>query len=259
MSLFANFVCAQDVIIKNNKSELSVKVEEITEKTVRFRYFARQDGPVYNLDKSEIFMIIYRDGTRESFSGKSDEQIAPAKSDEPPVAEQVAVISSPSPKPSAPAESKITTSRRSHGWAFGVGYMTPTLAFAKVHGYSLSTGYYKLMGKSRIAGLMIDLAGMDYFGKNKPSFYALTGNALLRFGKNSPAYAGGGAGYGITFVPVPKLDRNGAVSSYTTTSASEACGSVFLGIGMFRAAVTFPSLITQGGYFTVGLYTNPFK
>jgi len=259
MSLFAHFVSAQDVIIKNNKSELSVKVEEITDKTVRFRYFTRQDGPVYNLEKSEIFMIIYRDGTRESFSGKTDEQIITSKSTEPAVTEQVATLSTQSTKPSTPVEPKIATSHRSHGWAFGVGYMTPTLAFAKIHGYSLSTGYYKLLGKSRITGLMIDLVGMDYFGKNKPSFYALTGNALLRFGKNSPAYAGGGAGYGITFVPVPKLDRTGAVSSYTTTSASEACGSVFMGIGVFRATVTFPSLITQGGYFTVGLYTNPFK
>lgn len=59
---------SQDVIIKNDKNELKVKVMEILPDMVKFKYAGRIDGPLYSIYKKEIFMIIYEDGKRETFN-----------------------------------------------------------------------------------------------------------------------------------------------------------------------------------------------
>ena len=58
---------SQDVIVKNDKTELKVKVMEILPEMVKFKYTERSEGPLYSIYKSEIFVIIYADGKRESF------------------------------------------------------------------------------------------------------------------------------------------------------------------------------------------------
>ncbi|MFC5269297.1 hypothetical protein [Adhaeribacter terreus] len=59
---------AQDVIVKNDKSEIQAKVLEITDDAVKYKQFQFQDGPVYNIRKAEVFMILYQNGNRETFS-----------------------------------------------------------------------------------------------------------------------------------------------------------------------------------------------
>lgn len=239
---------AQDVIVKNDKSELQVKVEEITSNTVRFRYASRPDGPMYNLDKSEVFLIIYKDGSRESFTSQ-----APVPGNNlAPKTEQA----NQQPTPSADAAPPIPEpgSDRRSGWSYGIGYMTSTAAFAQVHGYTVTTGYYTRLGQKRNTALLFDFAGLDYFQKNAPTYYSLTGNALFRFGSASSVYAGLGLGYGALFVRYPDG------YSTRTTSYGDLCGSLFLGVGSLRAGVMLPSLGTAGGgMFTFGFYTNPFK
>lgn len=61
---------SQDVIIKNDKTELKVKVIEILPDMVKFKYADRTDGPLYSIYKKDIFMIIYEDGKREIFNEK---------------------------------------------------------------------------------------------------------------------------------------------------------------------------------------------
>lgn len=62
-------VCAvalgQDVIIKNDKTEIKAKVTEITENAIKYKDWSNLDGPVYNINKSQVFMIVYANGKRE--------------------------------------------------------------------------------------------------------------------------------------------------------------------------------------------------
>ena len=66
---------AQDVIVKNDKSEIQAKVLEITEDAVKYKQFRFQDGPVYNVKKAEVFMIIYQNGNRETFGQTTDREL----------------------------------------------------------------------------------------------------------------------------------------------------------------------------------------
>lgn len=58
---------AQDIIIKNDKTEIQAKVLEIAEYVIKYKQFNHLDGPVRTLNKSQIFMIIYENGARETF------------------------------------------------------------------------------------------------------------------------------------------------------------------------------------------------
>jgi hypothetical protein len=64
-SLYANFVKAQDVIFKNDKTELKTKVSEITETGIKYKKWDNIDGPVYTISRSEVFMILYSNGQKE--------------------------------------------------------------------------------------------------------------------------------------------------------------------------------------------------
>lgn len=58
----------QDIIILRNGNELKVKVFEINQKEIKYRQFDFMDGPLYSVQKTEIFLIKYENGTRELFS-----------------------------------------------------------------------------------------------------------------------------------------------------------------------------------------------
>lgn len=56
---------AQDIIFKNDKTEIKTKVIEITNDVVKYREWDNQSGPIYNIQKSQVFMITYQNGKRE--------------------------------------------------------------------------------------------------------------------------------------------------------------------------------------------------
>lgn len=55
---------AQDIIVKNDKTEIKAKIEEITETTIKYKKIEMLDGPSYNINKRDVFMIIYKNGTK---------------------------------------------------------------------------------------------------------------------------------------------------------------------------------------------------
>lgn len=61
-------VHGQDIIYLKDGSEIKSKVIEIEEANVKYKRFDQQDGPLRNVSNSEIFLIIYEDGTREVFA-----------------------------------------------------------------------------------------------------------------------------------------------------------------------------------------------
>jgi len=68
---------AQDIIVKNDKTEIKAKVEEVTATSIRYKKFEMPDGPVYSISKLEIFMIIYQNGTKEYMDNKQTTPAVP--------------------------------------------------------------------------------------------------------------------------------------------------------------------------------------
>lgn len=64
---------SQDIIIKNDKTELKVKVLELTDDVIKYRKFEMLDGPIYSIKKPDVFMIIYKNGTKEYIENKKKE------------------------------------------------------------------------------------------------------------------------------------------------------------------------------------------
>ncbi|TZF83015.1 hypothetical protein FW774_11970 [Pedobacter sp. BS3] len=74
--VFCSMICynvfAQDVIIKNDKTEIKAKVLEVQENVIKYKSFDFQDGPTYNINKRDVFMIIYKNGKRETFNSTAE-------------------------------------------------------------------------------------------------------------------------------------------------------------------------------------------
>lgn len=66
---------AQDIIIKNDKTEIKAKIEEITETTIKYKKFEMLDGPIYNISVNDVFMIMYKNGAKEYIQAKTNAQV----------------------------------------------------------------------------------------------------------------------------------------------------------------------------------------
>jgi hypothetical protein len=64
-SCFVLSALAQDIIIRTDKTELKVKVIELTDDKIKYKKWEMQDGPIYNISRADVFMIIYENGERE--------------------------------------------------------------------------------------------------------------------------------------------------------------------------------------------------
>jgi len=67
-------VKGQDFIIKNDKTEIKAKVIEIQEEYIKYYLFESPEGPIRNIRITDVFMIIYSNGTRETFTNKNTEK-----------------------------------------------------------------------------------------------------------------------------------------------------------------------------------------
>lgn len=63
--LFHTSGLAQDTIMKMDRSQLIVKIIEVEQHQIKYKRWNYVDGPLYSINKSEIFMIIYKNGERE--------------------------------------------------------------------------------------------------------------------------------------------------------------------------------------------------
>lgn len=59
---------AQDQLYKKDNSKTEVKVLEVTPTEIRYKLFTYQDGPVITVLKSDVALIIYQNGTHETFN-----------------------------------------------------------------------------------------------------------------------------------------------------------------------------------------------
>ncbi|WP_242927376.1 hypothetical protein [Pontibacter vulgaris] len=63
---------AQDIIIKTDQSEIKSTVLEISDETIKYKQFDFQNGPVYNIKRSEVNKIVYANGKEEVYSGEKN-------------------------------------------------------------------------------------------------------------------------------------------------------------------------------------------
>lgn len=96
---------AQDIIVKNDKTELKAKILEITDAAIKYKKFEMQDGPIYSILKTDVFMIIYQNGTKEYMDNKQTKPVTPTPQ--------------PTPQPTTPNKastaSTVTNAMSSNG------------------------------------------------------------------------------------------------------------------------------------------------
>lgn len=251
LSLSGVWVQAQDTILKTDQTEIAAKVTEITTDEVKFKYTSRLDGPTYSLRKSEVFVIIYKDGTREKFNEAVAKPAAPASSQ--PYVQKPAV--QPVPAASAASSASDESTEKRTGLIYNIGYATPSQALGESSGFAYGSGFY-FLGPGRKGGGMIDVDIMNFFGDGNLTYGIIALNGILRTSSTSRFYFGGGLGYAYVSVKV-----KGQYGLEKTVSSGDLGGKAFMGYGLFRAALIWPSFegAGSGGLATIGICTNPFK
>jgi hypothetical protein len=73
--IFLSSLCfAQDIITKrSNKEEIKVDITEVSSNSIKYKKFDNPSGPVFVLDNAEIFMIVFKDGTKQYFENDVQE------------------------------------------------------------------------------------------------------------------------------------------------------------------------------------------
>lgn len=61
-------VYSQDLIVKKDGEEIKSKVMEVSGDEIKYKMWDYQDGPVYRISASEIFMIKYQNGKKDIMS-----------------------------------------------------------------------------------------------------------------------------------------------------------------------------------------------
>lgn len=80
LTLGSSMIFSQDIIIKNTGEEIETKIIEIVDKTIKYKAFDSQSGPIRNIDKKDVFIIIYENGKRELITtGKLKKQTSDYK------------------------------------------------------------------------------------------------------------------------------------------------------------------------------------
>lgn len=59
---------AQDIIVKHDDSTIVAKVKKIGTSEIEYVKFHNQEGPVYVIEKKDVKVINYENGTRDTFA-----------------------------------------------------------------------------------------------------------------------------------------------------------------------------------------------
>ena len=62
---------SQDIITKKNGDEIKSKVTEVGESAIKYKKADNLDGPTYNINTSEVFMIKYENGKKDFFGAST--------------------------------------------------------------------------------------------------------------------------------------------------------------------------------------------
>jgi hypothetical protein len=63
-----NMAYSQDLILLKNGEEIKAVVNEVTLDLIKYKKFENPDGPIYSIEKRSVFMITYKNGSKDIFS-----------------------------------------------------------------------------------------------------------------------------------------------------------------------------------------------
>jgi hypothetical protein len=90
--LFALGFCqSQDLITKKTGEDIKAKVTEITASEVKYQLFDNLSGPVYSLNKSEVLLIKYENGTKDIFTNSNQSQPSVSTQSQPPDGKKISL------------------------------------------------------------------------------------------------------------------------------------------------------------------------
>lgn len=71
ISILSGFaVKAQDTIVQTDGQKVIAKVLEITPDLIKYKKFDNPDGPIFSIQKSKVYMIVYQNGTQDIITKK---------------------------------------------------------------------------------------------------------------------------------------------------------------------------------------------
>ncbi|MCO4294804.1 hypothetical protein NF867_18215 [Solitalea sp. MAHUQ-68] len=161
---------AQDIIYKTDKTEIKAKILEIEENTVKYKKFEFLEGPSYSLKKSEIFMIIYKNGNREVFENTQTATVntVPATT---PASSPLSNLMTGNRTATTSAQT-ASVSNTPNTIATPVKY-TPSRAYASfpTNGFSLDVDQeFKLIANFLNLGMGAGLSTFDFAGTSSASY-----------------------------------------------------------------------------------------
>lgn len=72
---------SQDIITKNDGTDIEAKILEVTPDEIKFKKFDNQNGPTFTLLISELVMVRYENGTRDIFNQNNSNSITSESND----------------------------------------------------------------------------------------------------------------------------------------------------------------------------------
>ena len=134
---------SQDDIIMRNDDVVKGKVEEVGERQIKYRRADNMDGPIYDISKGDVYMIVYANGQRDVINPRGGESPAPQES---PSSEVIRTAPPEMPvyeQPLCPTEGYLWTPGY---WAYsfiGGYYWVPGVWVSPPHpGYLWTPGYW---------------------------------------------------------------------------------------------------------------------
>lgn len=92
-------LCAQDVIVMNNAAaeEIEAKVLEVSSEQIKYKKWSNPDGPTFTVAASDVFVIKYQNGEKQSFAAGTAGQTARQTALQPSAQRSSGVVRSASP------------------------------------------------------------------------------------------------------------------------------------------------------------------
>lgn len=272
---------AQDLIVKNDKTEIKAKVLEITEDAIKYKKFEMQDGPTYSIAKRDVFMIVYANGTKEYI--ESAAPTPPKAITETPVVNSNANISSAMQSNTGNYQSvKVAASGSRNHTSFGInaGVVSSTTSFTNNDGTKAIIGFR--------AGIVLDIPVSNHFSITPELNYLKKGFGLNKTSSNDESnfrftyielpinfsyISGEGTGliigiaptfaYGIGAVAENTTKNTSASGSFSELNAKpfEISGSAFIGYKFPKVAslkITYNSAFTDMNFLNVTPSKNQY-
>nr|MBE6191898.1 hypothetical protein [Rikenellaceae bacterium] len=147
---------AQDLIVKIDSTRIEARVAEISTETIRYKRFARPDGPTYVLPTAEVCYIRYSDGFIESYNRTAAPAVAQAAAPAPQPAPAAQPTPTPAPQPAPVAQSAPAPAPQQTYYA-PVQYEITRYSIGQYYDQNGIRGIVVALNEERTHGLLMSL------------------------------------------------------------------------------------------------------